>query len=375
MGITRVANVTGLDYIGIPVVMVCRPNSRALAVSQGKGLDLDAAKASGLMESVEAYHAERISLPLKLASYEEIRSRHRVVDVSGLRQRREGLFHPDQPLLWIEGRDLLQEQPVWLPYEVVHTNFTTTPVPGAKLFAATSNGLASGNHPLEAISHAMCEVVERDASALWLLLDEEGRQATRIDLGTVDDPAGRSVLELFERAGIVVAVWETTTDIGIPAFRCTIADRDERSLSRFPPASGMGCHPSRPIALLRALLEAAQSRLTAISGSRDDIDRSELRGAETPTSIQRQRAQLQPGEASRPFSGPSWEADTFDEDVAWELERLRAAGLEEVVVVDLTQPDYQVPVVRVVVPGLELLDRDGAYRPGRRAGRVIAQRL
>ena len=40
MGITRVANVTGLDTIGIPVVMVVRPNSRSLAVSQGKGLNL-----------------------------------------------------------------------------------------------------------------------------------------------------------------------------------------------------------------------------------------------------------------------------------------------------------------------------------------------
>ena len=45
-GITRIANVTGLDRIGVPVVMVCRPNSRSLAVSQGKGLTLDAAKAS-----------------------------------------------------------------------------------------------------------------------------------------------------------------------------------------------------------------------------------------------------------------------------------------------------------------------------------------
>src|ERR1700742_693684 len=68
MGITRVANVTGLDTIGIPVVMVCRPNARSLSVSQGKGLTLDAAKASGLMESIELYHAETITLPLKLAT-------------------------------------------------------------------------------------------------------------------------------------------------------------------------------------------------------------------------------------------------------------------------------------------------------------------
>ena len=52
MGITRIANVTGLDRIGVPVVMVCRPNSRSLSVSQGKGVDLLAAKASGLMESL-----------------------------------------------------------------------------------------------------------------------------------------------------------------------------------------------------------------------------------------------------------------------------------------------------------------------------------
>ncbi|MHC4093368.1 MAG: YcaO-like family protein, partial [Planctomycetota bacterium] len=47
MGITRVANITGLDFIGIPVVMVCRPNSRSIAVAQGKGLELVAAKVSG----------------------------------------------------------------------------------------------------------------------------------------------------------------------------------------------------------------------------------------------------------------------------------------------------------------------------------------
>ena len=88
MGITRIANVTGLDCIGIPVVMVCRPNSRSLAVSQGKGLDLAAAaKASALMESVESYHAERITLPLKLGSYEELRYTHRLVDLNGLPDR------------------------------------------------------------------------------------------------------------------------------------------------------------------------------------------------------------------------------------------------------------------------------------------------
>ena len=49
LGITRLANVTGLDYLGIPVFMSIRPNSRSLSVSQGKGIDEDAAMASALM--------------------------------------------------------------------------------------------------------------------------------------------------------------------------------------------------------------------------------------------------------------------------------------------------------------------------------------
>src|SRR3990172_2594314 len=72
MGITRGANLTGLDRIGVPVVAVCRPNSRSIAVAQGKGLTLEAAKASGLMEATETFHAERIDRPLKLSSLEEM---------------------------------------------------------------------------------------------------------------------------------------------------------------------------------------------------------------------------------------------------------------------------------------------------------------
>ena len=65
MGITRVAVLTGLDVIGIPVAAAVRPNSRSVAVHQGKGVTLDAAKASAVMEAVECFHAENIALPLR----------------------------------------------------------------------------------------------------------------------------------------------------------------------------------------------------------------------------------------------------------------------------------------------------------------------
>ena len=80
MGSTRIANVTGLDKIGIPVVMTFRPNSRSLSVFQRKGVDLDAARASGVMEAIETYHGETILNPLKLASYEEMRRGHSVLE-------------------------------------------------------------------------------------------------------------------------------------------------------------------------------------------------------------------------------------------------------------------------------------------------------
>ncbi len=84
MGITRIANVTGLDRTGIPVVTACRPNARSVSVSQGKGLSLDAARASAVMEAVEGWHGEHIVKPLKLASLAEMRREHAVVDVTQL---------------------------------------------------------------------------------------------------------------------------------------------------------------------------------------------------------------------------------------------------------------------------------------------------
>lgn len=375
MGITRVANVTGLDDVGIPVVMVCRPNSRSLAVSQGKGLTLDAAKASGLMESVEGYHAERIVSPLKLATYEELRYTHTVVDVETLPTLSVSLFHPQLRLLWIEGYDLLQAEHVWLPYELVHTDYTLPLPAGSGCFPLSSNGLASGNHLLEAASHAICEVVERDSTSLWHLLPDDMQRARCLDLGTVDDEACRSVLDRYEQAGIAVAVWETTTDVGIPSFACTIASHLRDPLRPLYSTSGMGCHPTRGIALLRALTEAAQSRLTMIAGSRDDAIRQRYERLQNEDVAKRSRDVVGDDVPTRRFDDvPTWSSDDFEEDVAWELERLAAAGLERVVLVDLTKPEFGLPVVRVVIPGLEGTDQTPGYVPGVRGRAVQAAR-
>lgn len=375
MGITRIANITGLDTIGIPVVMVCRPNSRSIAVSQGKGLNLACAKASGLMESVEGYHAERITLPLKLARYEELRYTHNLADVEELPRASSSLFHPNLPLLWIEGRDLLQDDRVWVPFETVHLNYTLPQPPGMGCFISSSNGLASGNHLLEAISHAICEVVERDAVTLWSLKGEAEQQASRLDLDTVRDPACREVLEKFARAGVAVFAWEVTSDIGIPAVLCLIAERSRNPLRPLPAANGSGCHPVREIALLRALTEAAQSRLTYVAGSRDDIGRTDYEHSLSDDVLERLALATHPAAPLRDFGRvPTRPAETFLDDVLWELDCLRAASIQRVVLFNLTHPEFRLPVARVVIPGMEPAEADD-YIPGRRAAALLEGRL
>ncbi len=376
MGITRLANITGLDCIGIPVVMACRPNSRSLAVSQGKGLDLDAARASGLMESIEFYHAERVQLPLLLATFSEMRQHQRVVEVSRLPRVRTSHFHPDLPLLWIEGQNLLRGEPVWLPYEMLQLNMTLPAPPGSGCFLGGSNGLASGNHLLEAVSHAICEVVERDASTMLDLLPPEQVARRRVDLNTVDDAACCSLLERYAAADVDVAVWDMTSDVGIAAFVCHIVDRSDDPRRALYAAAGMGCHPTRRIALLRALTEAAQERLALIAGTRDDLFRHGYERARSIEALRDTRTLIQSDSSastspSRGFrQTPDWDADTFDADVSWELDRLRLVGIEEVVVVELTRPEFQIPVVHVSIPGLESASWLDEFTPGSRARRA-----
>ena len=369
MGITRIADVTGLDRIGLPVVMVYRPNSRSVAVWPGKGIDLAAAQASGLMEAIETYHAEHITLPLKLAAYEELRYTHRLADVAQLPLTVDARFDPYAPIHWIEGYDLLQDTAIWLPYDLVHTNYTVRLRSMASGFLASSNGLASGNHLLEAISHGICELVERDALALWSLQDDAARAQTRLDLTTVTDTTCIQVLDCYRQAQVGVGVWEITSDISIPAFLVRIMDPPDHPWRRLTASQGYGCHPTRGVALLRALTEAAQTRLTRIVASRDDLDLTVAdAGAEALELLWTEVAAPEP----RDFSNvPSWDVDTFEADVTWELDRLHRAGITSVIVVDLTRPELGIPVVRLVIPGLEYVTARATYLPGLRAQRRL----
>ena len=100
-GITRLAELTGLDTLGIPVFAAIRPLGRSLSTQQGKGLTPDAARVSALMESLETYTAERATGTVT-GSYRALAKRRRVADVRHL-PRPRGKLDLDARWRWIEG--------------------------------------------------------------------------------------------------------------------------------------------------------------------------------------------------------------------------------------------------------------------------------
>jgi YcaO-like protein with predicted kinase domain len=368
MGITRLGNVTGLDRIGIPVVVAVRPNSRSVSVSQGKGLDLAQAMTSALMEAIEGFHAEEIEGD-RLATYRQLASNGGVVDPVTLCTTGRP-FDVHAEISWLEGFDLLRQEPCWVPTEIVHTDYTR-PLDG--YFPAGSNGLASGNHLVEAINSAICELVERDAVALWNASGIRARARRALDTASVDDPDCRALLDKYDKAGIDVRLWNVTTDIGIAALVCDIRDPSAGAPGQLRHFHGAGCHPDRVIALVRALTEAAQSRLTYITGIRDDLlppEYEELPAADILDALL--DALRQETEPASFREVPTLAADDLGGDLSWELDCLLSAGISRVIAVDLTRADFAIPVIRIVIPGLEGDIRHPHYVPGLRAQRAAA---
>src|SRR5215218_1028980 len=233
MGITRLGNITGLDHVGIPTAIAVRPNSRSVSVSQGKGLTLTQALASALMEAIEEFHGENLSPLCRTQCVQKLSAQACVVDYTGLCRTVKPL-PDDVEIAWVEGFDLLSGENCWVPAEVVELDFTIPTKHGTGYFLADSNGLASGNHLLEAISSAICELVERDAAAIWdaQLLDQRVRR--HLDLTSVHDADCRRLLQAYGRADMAVRAWNVTSDIGIPTFVCDIFPEFEDPCADLP---------------------------------------------------------------------------------------------------------------------------------------------
>lgn len=377
LGITRVANVTGLDRIGIPVWQAVRPASRGLSVSQGKGVDHDAAKVSAVMESLEQHHGENTEVACRMTSYRSLRRTADVADPDLLPMARHSTFSAERTLPWCAAVDEMGGGTVvWVPFELVHADAVLPRVPGSGSFLRSTNGLASGNSLTEAVLHGLCELVERDAHAMWLIGGDDVASATRVDPATVRAGTCRDLLDRYAAAGIDVALWDMTSDLDVATYRCIISDPEsEVELNPVPAAYGAGCHPDPAIALARALTEAAQSRLASIAGSRDDLTRAAYDDNASAEAIAAQRRLHSGGPLPVDASDRAGRAGgTVEDDLSAVLDRIAAVGLRQVLWVDLSRAGWPVKVVRVIAPGLEGPSSSPLYRPGPRATAAAARR-
>lgn len=364
LGITRLADVTGLDRIGLPVCVAVRPNARALSTSQGKGMTMAAARVSALMEAIETWHGERIQGPVTIGTCDELAAAG-AVDPTLLAVRADATYDARRPLEWLTGWDLLAGRPALVPYEAVSTNFVE-PAERRPVFLKSTNGLASGNHLLEAIVHALLEVIERDALTLWSLLTPARQAARRVDPATIADPTLAGLLARLAAVGVAALIEDCTSDLGVPVFSCTLADDPRSAFWRgVPRAGGHGAHLDPVVALGRAIFEAVQSRATLIGGSRDDVFQRDYANS---SSRDDDLAWTEEAAAAARRFEPSPVAchHLFEGDLAFLLARLRAAGIANAIACDLTRPEIGVVVVKLLVPGLEPA-RTSVYRQGARA--------
>lgn len=338
-GITRVADVTRLDVIGIPVFQAIRPLSRNLSVSQGKGLTPMLARVSAVMEAIELWHAERVELEAGAAAVAEMRLHY---DVRSLDLAHRSLLGEATVLHWVRGRGLRSGREVAVPREYLEIDHTVVERWHPPLFHVTSNGLSSGNTVEEAALHGLYEVIERDALTR---LQATPRTAWRaVDPDTIMGEDAPALVEALRRAGCTVSVVDATGPTGLPTFVTEIWS------AGYPTwCGGAGCHRDREVALCRALTEAAQSRLTAVSGTRDDLHPGVYtRVTDWCAPI----GSRQGGDAVDYAAVPDTVAGDLAADLAEVVAAVESLTGVEPFCVDLSRDRIGIPVVRVLAPGM-----------------------
>ncbi|MGC7101406.1 YcaO-like family protein [Amycolatopsis lurida] len=339
-GVTRVADITRLDAVGIPVHSAMRPASRTLAVSQGKGLTPMLSAVSAVMEAIELWFAERPRDPdVAGTPLADLRGQ---VDyrLDHLDLATPSLLTDAYPLDWLTGCGLLTGRAALLPSDYVLLDRTVREHWQPPLFAVTSNGLASGNSEAEAVLHALCEIVERDCLAL------ASADLTRrpVPVAAFEDPAIAELAAKLDGSGNGLELYDITGPLGVPCVAATVRD------STVPVTfGGFGCHPDTSVATARAITEAVQQRLATIAGTRDDLPfdlYTKIRAAVPRAPRPRPETWHEP-----PASLP---VPDFASALAEIGGRVRDSTGHEPIVVVLTGPAEPISVVKVVAPGLRL---------------------
>ncbi|MBP1860041.1 YcaO-like family protein [Rhizobium herbae] len=361
-GITRVARHTGLDNLGIPVWCAYTPNSKSIVIAQGKGITDADAKASAVMEALERVVAGHPSIDIVTGTMSGLANQRRLADpLPSLIAGGQSDLRPDETIDWVAGRNLLNGQEIFVPLEAVILDRTRQD----NRYWMSSDGLASGNSDDEALLHGLLERIERDAYVLWQVAPANYRHSRCVEPSLYGGGAMADILARIERAGLVLRLFDITSDIGIPCFTAFLGPAgvlSNRPLRYVEVTNGSGAHPSPSVAALRAVTEAAQSRLTYISGARDDVSAQTYRASlpdETrvlftcaPKEMPGHRQPILPTTASM---------------IEHVLEKLSEANIPSAIALRLSSGDWPFSVIKALVPALENPDGKRARRFGARA--------
>jgi ribosomal protein S12 methylthiotransferase accessory factor len=345
--------VTGLDVdLGVPTFCAIRPTALVLQTSNGKGLTRLSAKVSALMEAIELYHAESpLPQQLRRASLNELtRQGFTALRPERLPAYTQGYFSADYRLDWVAGEELLAQEQVWVPASAVYFSEPS-------LFRTSTNGLASGNHPVEATLHALYELIERDALAG---LEVDGRLKIKekckiIDLTTIVEESLQQVIYKVRQAHSKLILLWLPSCIPVHTFWAILLNRAPfNAVSTFN--AGCGTHLDMTVAAARAITEAVQSRLTLVHGSREDI---------IAKPVYRSAGEVETSPAYAFFDrlegNTSWQAVeaqvSYKNNDLWQsylyiLSKLAEAGHNQIFRFDLTNPELNIPIVKVIVPSL-----------------------
>ncbi|MBU4491273.1 MAG: YcaO-related McrA-glycine thioamidation protein [Euryarchaeota archaeon] len=279
IGVTRIANITDLDRVGIHVFSAIRPSAAAGAISiySGKGATETNARISAIMESFERCLAEQPEVSINLSGI--LLNAERVTDTYESLSESAPALYPDalllpQPLIeftsleWVMGHDLVNDIEVFVPANAVFHPYN--PQSANQLFRSNTNGLASGNTIEEAVLHGLLEVIERDALSIAEYTMNPGKEIVLSE----SDGLNYELKRRMEETGIKVKLWLLDSDVNIPTVVAALDDTVLKDPALL--VMGAGAHLSPEIAVTRALTEAAQSRVVQIHGAREDTDRERV---------------------------------------------------------------------------------------------------
>jgi ribosomal protein S12 methylthiotransferase accessory factor len=337
--------------------------------SFGKGSTAEQGEASALMEAIERYsgifQGNEIRMTRRLKDFPsgDVIHPNKVLLFSDAQYRRglapaPGSDDTETPAPFDRSAEL-EWSPVWslrdkrfkyLPTILLYFFYKG---PGA--FHADSNGCAAGNTLEEAIVQGFLELVERDAYAIWWY---NRSQRAQVDLSQFDDSYIRDLQNQLAETGRRLWVLDVTNDLGIPTF---VAITHWMQNGQENIEFGSGAHFEARIALLRALTELNQFLSIGLMGGGTG-EKSSLDGT-TPLRLQDYPYLTPSGiSAIQPDLGAKFDRLDTREQVMTCVRLAKQAGLD-FLVLDQTRPDIEVPVVRVIVPGLRHFYR--RFAPGR----------